>query len=136
MTLLEVQDLHTYYGEAHVLQGVSLAVGEGEVVTLIGRNGAGKTTTLLSIMGVVRPRGGRVRFAGEDVAGLDPHEIARRGLAWVPEERRVLPNLTVLENLRRGLPGGARGHRGGGPLGGLAFCPWARARTAPAGRLP
>ena len=104
--LLSVDDLHTYYGEAHILQGVSVDVGEGEVVTLIGRNGAGKTTTLRSIMGIAPPRRGRVRFRGADVTRLGPHEIARRGIAWVPEERRVLPNLTVLENLRLGMLGG------------------------------
>jgi branched-chain amino acid transport system ATP-binding protein len=100
--LLALEDVHTYYGEAHILQGVSLAVREGEIVTLIGRNGAGKTTTLRSIMGIARPRRGRVRLRGEDITGLPPHEIARRGIAWVPEERRVLPNLTVVENLRLG----------------------------------
>src|SRR5438552_17798183 len=105
MTLRAVEDLHASYGEAHILQGVSIKVGEGEVVTLIGRNGAGKTTTLRSIMGVARPRRGRVAFRGEDVTRLPPHEIARRGIAWVPEERRVLPNLTVLENLRLGALG-------------------------------
>jgi branched-chain amino acid transport system ATP-binding protein len=104
--LLSVADLHTYYGEAHILQGVSIDVGEGEVVTLIGRNGAGKTTTLRSIMGIAPPRRGRVRFRGDDVTRLGAHEIARRGIAWVPEERRVLPNLTVLENLRLGMLGG------------------------------
>jgi len=104
--LLAVEDLHTYYGEAHILQGVSVEVGEGEVVTLIGRNGAGKTTTLRSIMGIAPPRRGHVRFRGDDVTRLGPHEIARRGIAWVPEERRVLPNLTVLENLRLGMLGG------------------------------
>jgi branched-chain amino acid transport system ATP-binding protein len=98
-----VEDIHTYYGEAHVLQGVSCAVGQGEVVTLIGRNGAGKTTTLRSIMGIARPRRGAVRLGGEDLTRLPVHEIARRGIAWVPEERRVLPNLTVLENLRLGM---------------------------------
>ena len=100
--LLALEELHTYYGEAHILQGVSVAVGEGEVVTLIGRNGAGKTTTLRSIMGIVRPRRGRVVFRGEDITSRETHEIAQRGIAWVPEERRVLPNLTVLENLRLG----------------------------------
>jgi branched-chain amino acid transport system ATP-binding protein len=104
--LLTVEDLHTYYGEAHILQGVSIEVGEGEVVTLIGRNGAGKTTTLRSIMGIAPPRRGHVRFRGQDVTRLAAHEIARRGIAWVPEERRVLPNLTVLENLRLGMLGG------------------------------
>jgi branched-chain amino acid transport system ATP-binding protein len=103
--LLEVGDVHAYYGEAHVLQGISLSVDAGETVTLIGRNGAGKTTTLRTIMGIVRPRRGRIRFRGEDITGREPHEIARRGVAWIPEERRVLPNLTVLENLRLGALG-------------------------------
>ncbi|HMH50075.1 MAG TPA: ABC transporter ATP-binding protein [Candidatus Acidoferrum sp.] len=111
--LLSVEDLHTYYGEAHILQGVSIDVGEGEVVTLIGRNGAGKTTTLRSIMGIAPPRRGRIVFRGGEVTRLGSHEIARRGIAWVPEERRVLPNLTVLENLRLGiLGGGVRDGRG------------------------
>jgi branched-chain amino acid transport system ATP-binding protein len=104
-SLLSVEELHTYYGEAHILQGVSLAVGEGEVVTLIGRNGAGKTTTLRSIMGVARPSRGRIRFGGDDIAGLAPHEVARRGIAWIPEERRVLPNLSVADNLRLAMLG-------------------------------
>ena len=103
--LLAVEDLHTHYGEAHILQGVSLVVAEREVVTLIGRNGAGKTTTLRSIMGVAPPSGGRIRFAGTDIAGLEPHEVARRGIAWVPEERRVIPNLTVADNLRLAMLG-------------------------------
>jgi branched-chain amino acid transport system ATP-binding protein len=103
--LLAVEDLHTHYGEAHILQGVSLAVAEREVVTLIGRNGAGKTTTLRSIMGVAPPSGGRIRFAGEDIAGLEPHQVARRGIAWIPEERRVIPNLTVADNLRLAMLG-------------------------------
>ncbi|MBI3634590.1 MAG: ABC transporter ATP-binding protein [Candidatus Rokubacteria bacterium] len=105
MSLLSVADLHTYYGEAHILQGVSLEVGEGEVVTLIGRNGAGKTTTLRSIMGVARAQRGRIEFKGEDIARLGSHEIAQRGIAWIPEERRVLPNLTVYDNLRLGMLG-------------------------------
>jgi branched-chain amino acid transport system ATP-binding protein len=111
VSLLAVEEIHTYYGEAHILQGVSLTVGEGEVVTLIGRNGAGKTTTLRSIMGIARPRQGRVRLRGDDVTALGTHEIARRGIAWIPEERRVLPNLTVLENLRLGMLG-AKGSNG------------------------
>jgi branched-chain amino acid transport system ATP-binding protein len=117
VTLLELENLHAYYGEAHILQGVTISVGEGEVVTLIGRNGAGKTTTLRTIMGIVPPRRGQVRLRGENIAGLPTHEIVRRGIAWVPEERRVLPNLTVLENLRLGMLGadeaGRRGRRGG-----------------------
>ncbi|MGH7418677.1 MAG: ABC transporter ATP-binding protein [Candidatus Rokuibacteriota bacterium] len=103
MSLLTVEGIHTYYGEAHILQGVSLEVGQGEVVTMIGRNGAGKTTTLLSIMGIARARRGAVRLGGEDITKLDTHEIVQRGIGWVPEERRVLPNLTVLENLRLGM---------------------------------
>jgi branched-chain amino acid transport system ATP-binding protein len=106
--LLALEDVHTYYGEAHILQGISLTVGEGEVVTLVGRNGAGKTTTLRSIMGIARPRRGRVLLRGQDVTGLPTHQIARRGIAWVPEERRVLPNLSVLENLRLGWLGAGR----------------------------
>ena len=109
--LLVVEDIHTYYGEAHILQGVSVSVGAGEVVTLIGRNGAGKTTTLRSIMGIARPRRGRIVLAGEEISRRETHEIVRRGIAWVPEERRVLPNLTVLENLRLGMmtPGSGNG---------------------------
>ena len=103
MSLLSLEDVHTYYGEAHILQGVSLSVGDGEVVTMIGRNGAGKTTTLLSIMGIARARRGVVRMGGEEITQLETHEIVRRGIGWVPEERRVLPNLTVLENLRLGI---------------------------------
>lgn len=97
--MLEVQDLHSYYDLSHVLQGVSLAVGEGEIVALIGRNGAGKSTTLKSIVGIVRPRAGRVVLAGAEVQGLPTYLIARRGIAYVPEERRIF-GLTVAENLR------------------------------------
>ncbi len=106
MSLLTVEEIHTYYGEAHILQGVSVTVAEGETVTLIGRNGAGKTTTLKSIIGVVRPRRGVVRLAGQDITHQSTHEIIQRGIAWVPEERRVLPNLSVLDNLRLGYLGG------------------------------
>jgi branched-chain amino acid transport system ATP-binding protein len=111
--LLAIQDLHAYYGEAHILQGVSLAVNPGEVVTLIGRNGAGKTTTLRSIMGIVAPRGGRITFDGFELAGLPTHTIAQRGIAYVPEERRILPNLSVEENLRLGLLGAGVAKAGG-----------------------
>src|SRR5512134_943050 len=112
MALLSVEDIHTYYGEAHILQGVSLHLEEGEVVTLIGRNGAGKTTTLRSIMGIARPHRGRVALRGADIARLETHAIARRGIAWVPEERRILPNLSVLENLRLGMLAAGRGDDG------------------------
>ena len=80
-TLLAVDEIHTYYGEAHILQGVSVSIAEGEVVTLIGRNGAGKTTTLLSIMGIERPRRGSVRLDGQDITRLGTHEIVGRGIA-------------------------------------------------------
>jgi branched-chain amino acid transport system ATP-binding protein len=114
MALLALEDVHTYYGEAHILQGVSIRVDEGEVVCLIGRNGAGKTTTLRSIMGIPRPARGRVLLRSQDVSRLPTHAIAQRGIAWIPEERRVLPNLTVLENLRLGLLGAGDGGGAGG----------------------
>jgi len=134
MTLLALEDVHAFYGEAHVLQGISLTVNPGEVVTLIGRNGAGKTTTLRSIMGIAAPKRGRVRFRDEDISRLPTHEIARRGIAYVPEERRVLPNLTVLENLRLGTLGARRR----GPVGidqALDFFPRLRERIAHKGRF-
>lgn len=96
---LEVRDLHVYYGESHVLQGVSLTVREGEVVALLGRNGAGKTTTLRGALGLAPPRAGRVLLEGRDVTGRPVHENVRAGLAWVPEDRRIFPGLTVEENL-------------------------------------
>ena len=97
---LVVDEIHTYYGLAHVLQGVSLEVGEGEIVALLGRNGAGKSTTLKSIMGLTPPRQGSVVYAGHSLVGLPTHVIARQGIRWVPEERRIFPDLTVLENMR------------------------------------
>lgn len=97
--MLEVQGLHAHYGRAHILQGVTLAARQGEVVALLGRNGAGKSTTMKSIMGMVRPSQGLVRFEGRDVAGREPFEIARAGLGYVPEERRIFTELTVMENL-------------------------------------
>jgi len=98
--MLTVKEIHTYYGLAHVLQGVSLAVGEGEIVALLGRNGAGKSTTLKSIVGLTPPRKGAVEFAGHNLAGMPTHRIARLGVGYVPEERRIFPQLSVLENLR------------------------------------
>jgi branched-chain amino acid transport system ATP-binding protein len=100
VTVLELDGIHTYYGESHVLQGVSLRVAPGDVVALLGRNGAGKTTTLKSIMGIVPARRGRIRFQSADITRLPPHLVARRRIAWIPEERRILPNLTVHENLK------------------------------------
>jgi branched-chain amino acid transport system ATP-binding protein len=103
--LLALRDVHTHYGEAHILQGVSLALESGEVVALIGRNGAGKTTTLRTIMGIAKPTRGSIQFRGEDITHRQPHEVARRGIAWIPEERRVLPNITVRQNLQLGMLG-------------------------------
>jgi branched-chain amino acid transport system ATP-binding protein len=99
MSLLDVEAINTYYGEAHTLFDVSLKVEPHEVVALLGRNGAGKTTTLKAIMGVIAPRTGAIRFAGDAVQGLPPYKIARLGLQLVPEERRIFASLTVEENL-------------------------------------
>ena len=135
MSLLAVDDIHTYYGEAHILQGVSLTVGEGEVVTMIGRNGAGKTTTLLSIMGIARARRGAVRLGGDDIPRFETHDIVRRGIGWVPEERRVLPNLTVLENLRLGMMAADRAGSEQRLEEALEFFPRLRERLAQKGRF-
>jgi branched-chain amino acid transport system ATP-binding protein len=99
--MLEVRDLHAYYGKSHILQGVSFDVGPGEIVSLLGRNGVGRSTTIKAIMGDVAPRGS-VRFRGEELAGLPPHVIARKGLGYVPENRDIFPGLTVRENLLLG----------------------------------
>jgi len=98
--MLALEDVHSYYGDSHVIQGVSLAVERGETVALVGRNGAGKTTLLKTAMAIVPARRGRVLFAGDDVTQLDTHAIARRGMTLVPEDRRIFPRLTVEENLR------------------------------------
>ena len=100
--ILEVANLHSHYGKSHVLQGVSMTVGEAELVTLLGRNGAGKSTTLKSIAGAVTPTRGSVRFQGADIAGLPPHRIAARGVCLVPEHRGIFKLLTVEENLLLG----------------------------------
>src|SRR3990172_9143729 len=102
MSLLEVHDLHVYYGNIHALKGVSLAVDHGEIVTLIGANGAGKTTTLNTISGILRPRTGYVRLAGEDLGHVHPHQVVEFGVVQVPEGRRMFARLTVEENLRMG----------------------------------
>ncbi|BEQ14519.1 ABC transporter ATP-binding protein [Desulfoferula mesophila] len=97
--MLQVNDLHTYYGKSHVLQGVDLSLEAGQLACLLGRNGVGKSTTLMSIMGLVPPRSGSVKFKDREVLGRSPHEVARLGLGFVPEERRIFKSLTVLENL-------------------------------------
>ena len=101
--MLKLEGLHTHYGKSHVLQGVNLEVKDGESVALLGRNGVGKTTTLRSIMGLTRPSGGAVTFAGQRLDQLKPHLIAGLGLGYVPQGRRIFPNLTVFENLCLGL---------------------------------
>jgi branched-chain amino acid transport system ATP-binding protein len=101
--LVRVEDVHTYYGKSHILHGVSLNVAPGEVVGLLGRNGVGKSTTLKTIMGLVRPSQGTVRFDGISINGVPPHKLARLGIGYVPEDRRIFRLLTVMENLRTGL---------------------------------
>lgn len=102
MALLEVRDVHSYYGNIHALKGISVTVEEGEIVTLIGTNGAGKTTTLRTISGVIKPRQGSVFYEGEDLEPFKAHEIVNKGVAMVPEGRRIFSRLTVSENLDMG----------------------------------
>jgi branched-chain amino acid transport system ATP-binding protein len=101
--LVSVEDVHTYYGKSHILHGVSLNVGAGEVVGLLGRNGVGKSTTLKTIMGLVQPSHGAVLLDGTRITGMPPHKLAGRGIGYVPEDRRIFRLLTVMENLRTGL---------------------------------
>ncbi len=103
--MLDVVDLHAHYGRAHILQGVTFSVRQGEVVALLGRNGAGKSTTMKALIGLVPPSAGSIAFAGRAVAGMEPHAIARLGLGYVPEERRIFTELTVRENLEVGRRG-------------------------------
>jgi branched-chain amino acid transport system ATP-binding protein len=102
MPLLEIENMHSYYGHIHALRGISLTVNEGEVVTLIGSNGAGKTTTLRSIHGLLPPREGRILFDGEEIQGVPAHQLISRGIAQSPEGRRIFFRMTVLENLEMG----------------------------------
>jgi branched-chain amino acid transport system ATP-binding protein len=102
MPLLEIENMHSYYGHIHALRGISLTVEEGEVVTLIGSNGAGKTTTLRTIHGILPPREGKIVFDGEEIQGVPAHELTSRGIAQSPEGRRIFFRMTVLENLEMG----------------------------------
>lgn len=101
--LLEVEEIHTFFGKSHILQGVSLEMERGEIVALLGRNGVGKSTTLKSIVGLVSIQKGSIRFRGKEVAGLRPYKICRSGIGYVPEERRIFPDLTVRQNLMMGV---------------------------------
>jgi branched-chain amino acid transport system ATP-binding protein len=101
--LVQVEDLHTYYGKSHILHGVSLTVAPGEVVGLLGRNGVGKSTTLKTIMGLVNPSQGSIQLNGQSIDGMAAHKLARLGIGYVPEDRRIFRLLTVMENLRTGL---------------------------------
>ena len=132
--MLEVDDLHAFYGKSHVLQGLSFRVGAGEVVSLLGRNGAGRSTAVKTIMGLVPPVGS-VRLKGERIDGLAPHEIARKGLGYVPEGREIFPTLTVRQNLLLGMK--SMRHAGRWPLEDLlALFPLLRERIdAPGGVL-
>ncbi|SNR27411.1 ABC transporter ATP-binding protein [Puniceibacterium sediminis] len=100
--MLELKAVNAFYGKAHVLNNLSFEVGRGKVVALLGRNGAGKTTTMKSIMQMIQPRGGKVTYQGQDITGWAPHRVAKAGLGYVPEERRIFTQLTVLENLEVG----------------------------------
>jgi len=97
--MLELENVNAYYGESHILRGVSLTVREGEVVCLLGRNGVGKTTTILTVMGYLKPRAGRIVYKGRDIGALAPHAVARLGFGFVPQERGIFPSLTVREHL-------------------------------------
>ncbi|MGB9700022.1 MAG: ABC transporter ATP-binding protein [Thermodesulfobacteriota bacterium] len=111
--VLEIKDLNTFYEQSHILQGVSLGIDHGEIVCLLGRNGVGKTTTLKSIIGFVKPKSGQVLFKGQEITGFPPHEIAKLGVGFVPEDRRIFPTLTVRENLIMGIKPGQKSKEGG-----------------------
>jgi branched-chain amino acid transport system ATP-binding protein len=102
--MLEVKDLHAYYGRSHILQGVNIEIGNSEIVSLLGRNGVGRSTFCKTIMGLVPPRGSII-YQGEEIAGCKPHTIARKGIGFVPEDRWIFPGLTVLQNLQLGMKG-------------------------------
>ena len=104
--LLEVKNLNTYYGDSHALQDMTLDVKDGEIVALLGRNGMGKTTTLKSVMGLLKPKSGTVLFQGKNITGFAPYKVAKAGIGYVPEERRIFPTLSVKENLKMGIKHG------------------------------
>jgi branched-chain amino acid transport system ATP-binding protein len=132
--VLEVKDLHVFYGQSHVLQGISLDVRAGEIVALVGRNGAGKTTTLKGIVGLAPPRAGSVTLDGVRLDGLPVSKIARMGVGYVPEERRIFPGLTVYENLRMALLGRTKQGRNNGLEEAYTLFPVLRERHQQLGR--
>ena len=109
--LIDAQALQTYYGASHILRGINFSVARGETIGLMGRNGMGKSTLLKSIMGLVKPRSGSIAIAGQPMTGRSPYEIARRGIAYVPEGRGIFGNLSVVENLKMAARAGTRGQR-------------------------
>ena len=111
--LLEIRELNTFYEESHILQGISLGIDTGEIVCLLGRNGVGKSTTLKSIIGLVLPRSGEILFKSRNVAGMPPYDIAKLGVGYVPEERRIFPTLSVRENLIMGVKPRQKGNGDG-----------------------
>ena len=111
--MLDVKDIHSYYGKSHILQGVSMTLNEGELVCLLGRNGVGKSTTLKSIMGLVKPSEGSILFGGQELIGRHPYEVARLGVGYVPEDRRIFRSLTVHENLLMGVKDAKNADRNG-----------------------
>ena len=134
--MLVVTGLNTHYGRAHILQDMSLEIGAGEAMVLLGRNGAGKSTTMKSIIGLLRPTSGRIMFAGRDIAGEEPHRIARSGLGYVPEDRRVFADLTVMENLEVGRQPARDGQRAWTPERLFELFPnLGRMRDRPGGRM-
>lgn len=110
--MITLENVHSYYGTSHILQGIDLSVEQGEVVTLLGRNGAGKTTTLRTIMGLLTPKQGSITYRGEVISGLKPYQIARKGIAYVPEERAIFSHLTLVENLEIARVAKGKTHKG------------------------
>src|SRR6266508_177597 len=137
--LLEVECLNTYYGESHALRDFSLTIGEGQIVALLGRNGMGKSTALKSIMGLVKPRSGRVIYRGANLTGSPPYRMARVGIGYVPEERRIFPNLSLLDNLSMGVRRGKPAPAGSRATWGLEriyeHFPFMKERAGQKGRL-
>jgi branched-chain amino acid transport system ATP-binding protein len=126
--LLRLNGINTYYGESHILRGLSLDIEQGELVTLLGRNGAGKTTTVKTIMGILSPQSGTIMLKGKNIIGLPPHRIAKQGVGFVPEDRRIFPSLTVVENIMFPLWG--KGEEGWGLEKIFNFFPALKARSS------